>query len=373
MLDEWIDQLTQCFDQIITTDYHDLRKIIENNIEWKEDYFYISVYKFAKYCNLENLEQSSQQWKTGWDLLPDKGPYTTCEIEKKDTGKSKIFLYKIGYHKTLFTEQILTTITPLAQINANKTIIVEYSSPNIAKPFHAGHLRSTILGNYICNMFKATGANVISINYLGDWGTQYGKLAIGYEKYGNETALKENPIEHLFEIYVQINADIEKDTSGELKQQARNYFKEMEQGNEKYLTLWKTFRSLSISKYKQLYARLNIDFDVFSGESEQSDGIDVLFSELKQKDLLFEDNDGCLLVDLEKYKLGKALLRKKDGTTLYITRDLIAAKKRYYQYNFDSMFYVVANAQNHHFKQLFKILELLEYPWSSKCFHINAP
>ncbi|KAI9136212.1 hypothetical protein BKA69DRAFT_1134133 [Paraphysoderma sedebokerense] len=254
---------------------------------------------------------------------------------------------------------------------SGKTAIVEFSSPNIAKPFHAGHLRSTIIGSFIRNVLIQNGWKVVAMNYLGDWGKQYGLLAVGFEKFGSEEELLKDPIKHLYEIYVKINKEAEADST--IHDQARAYFKKMEDGEPHALSVWKRFRELSIAKYIETYARLNISFDVYSGESQvPSAEMESALTILKDNGILTLD-DGAQIIDLTKYdkKLGKCVVQKKDGTSLYLTRDIGAAKTRFDEYNFDKMIYVVASQQDLHFKQLFKIMQLSNYSWSSKLEHIN--
>jgi len=251
---------------------------------------------------------------------------------------------------------------------AGKVSVVEFSSPNIAKPFHAGHLRSTIIGNFVQNVLKANGHKTIGINYLGDWGKQYGLLAVGYKKYGNDEELEKDPIKHLFHVYVSVNRDASENPA--VHDEARAYFKKMEDGDEEALALWSKFRNLSIVKYKEIYGRLNVNFDVYSGESMFSAGMIEVLNQLKELNLL-ELSEGAQIVNLKPYKLGAAIIAKTDGTTLYITRDIAAAISRYRAYKFDSMYYIVGAQQDHHFRQLFKILELMGMPWASQCHHIN--
>lgn len=273
-----------------------------------------------------------------------------------------------------------------------KKVIIEFSSPNIAKPFHAGHLRSTIIGSFLSNVHQAMGWEVIRMNYLGDWGKQYGLLALGYEAFGNEEALAEDAISHLYEVYVKINAKAELEVKVEderreaaeksnepyvpqdtLHDKARAYFKAMENGSEKELAVWRKFRDLSIVKLEQTYARLNIKYDVYSGESQvPQEKMDEAMSLLESKGLLVEDK-GAKLVNLVPHnkKLGKAIVQKRDGTTLYLTRDIGEAADRYEKHKFDKMIYVVAAQQDLHLAQLFKILELMGYEWASKCSHVN--
>jgi len=252
-----------------------------------------------------------------------------------------------------------------------KTVIVEFSSPNIAKIFHAGHLRSTILGNFLQNVYRATGHNVISYNYLGDWGKQYGMLAVGFQKYGSREELNKSAIRHLFDIYVKISKESETEGST-VNDEARAYFTRMEAGDKDALALWSEFRELSIVEYKKTYARLGVSFDIFSGESQVSSGMEKAFALMQQKNLVHV-SQGATLVDLESHKkgLGKCLIKKTDGSSLYITRDVAAAKERYDKHHFDEMIYVVGTAQSLHFKQLFKLLELMGYEWAGNCQHVD--
>ncbi|KAG9258047.1 arginyl-tRNA synthetase [Emericellopsis atlantica] len=277
-----------------------------------------------------------------------------------------------------------------------KKIIVEFSSPNVAKPFHAGHLRSTIIGGFLSNLYEAAGWDVTRINYLGDWGKQYGLLALAYEKYGDDAELKRDPIDHLFKLYVQINKemtaekekieaekkegkDVAELEATSLDEQARRYFKMMVDGDEAALAQWRHFRDLSIDKYKQTYARLNIRFDEYSGESQVTEeAMAKTGGEMTERGIS-ENDSGSVLVDFTKHvngkegkQLGKAVLRKRDGTALYLTRDVSELKGRHEKYNFDRMLYVVASQQELHLKQLFKITELLGYEdIRKKCQHIS--
>ena len=260
----------------------------------------------------------------------------------------------------------------------NKKVIVEFSSPNIAKPFHAGHLRSTIIGGFISNLYEKLGWDVIRMNYLGDWGKQFGLLAVGFDRYGDEAKLAADPIHHLFEVYVRINKDIEDEgdslpleesTNGK----AREYFKKMEDGDEEALKIWKRFRELSIEKYIATYARLNIKYDVYSGESQVSkESMNKALEIFKEKNLTHEDK-GAVLIDLTKFnkKLGKTIVQKSDGTTLYLTRDVGAAMDRYEKYHFDKMVYVIATQQDLHTAQFFEILKQMGFDWAKTLQHIN--
>ncbi|KAF1988735.1 arginyl-tRNA synthetase [Aulographum hederae CBS 113979] len=294
---------------------------------------------------------------------------------------------------------------PTDPSKGRKKIIVEFSSPNIAKPFHAGHLRSTIIGGFLSNLYDGAGWDVTRMNYLGDWGKQYGVLALGFEKYGNEEALLANPIAHLYDVYVRIsgeqhaedekikakkeeiaalqkeNKDVTEQTT-ELQnmvddgvdEAARKYFKQMVDGDEAALGIWKRFRDLSIEKYKRTYGRLNIHYDEYSGESQVKDESMDKAAKTLEDTGVSERSEGAVLVDLTRWnkKLGKALVKKKDGTSLYLTRDIGAAAERMDKYNFDKMIYVVASQQDQHLAQLFKIMEVMgRKDIAERCTHVN--
>ncbi|ORY29670.1 hypothetical protein BCR39DRAFT_531576 [Naematelia encephala] len=265
---------------------------------------------------------------------------------------------------------------------SGKHMLIDFSSPNIAKPFHAGHLRSTIIGAVISNLHEAFGWRVTRLNYLGDWGTQYGMLSVGFERYGNEEDLVRDPIMHLYKVYVRINQDRQAETdrfnAGEeidpettVHALAKKVFKDMEDGEPKAIARWKRFRDLSIEKLKQTYAELNIKFDVYWGESQvAAESMERAIRIVQEKNLVVEDR-GALLVDLERYKLEKAIIRKGDGTSIYLTRDLGGAYDKWLKYKFDKHIYVVQAAQTLHFKQAFKTVELMGEEYAGRLEHIS--
>ncbi|EPQ31765.1 uncharacterized protein PFL1_01097 [Pseudozyma flocculosa PF-1] len=259
-----------------------------------------------------------------------------------------------------------------------KRIIVEFSSPNIAKPFHAGHLRSTIIGAYLANLYRANAWEVKKVNYLGDWGKQFGLLAVGWKLFGDDKKLEEDAVNHLFEVYVKVNQLASEEGKGEkIHDEARAYFKGMEDGDEECLGYWRKFRELSIKKYIEVYDRLNIQFDVYSGESQVTKAnLEKAMSQLRETDFVSREENGALLADLTKYKLEKCVIERKDGTPLYITRDIAEAAQRWEAFGgFDKMIYVVASQQDLHLGQFFKVLELMGYPWAQKeagkLVHVN--
>lgn len=260
----------------------------------------------------------------------------------------------------------------------NKKVLIEFSSPNIAKPFHAGHLRSTIIGGFLSNLYEKCGWEVIRMNYLGDWGKQFGILAVGYERYGDDKKLAEDPIDHLFQVYVRVNKDIEEegDTLPESEStdgKSREYFKRMENGDQDAIKLWQKFRELSIEKYIGTYARLNIEYDVYSGESQVSkESMDRALKLYDEKGLVHIDR-GAKLIDMTRFnkKLGKVIVQKSDGTTLYLTRDIGAAIDRYNKYHFDKMIYVIASQQDLHTAQFFELLKQMGFEWAHNLHHVN--
>lgn len=288
-------------------------------------------------------------------------------IKKVEVQKQSLVIY---IEVKNIAKEILTDVLTKKETYGNgsegrgKTVVIDFSSPNIAKVFHAGHLRTTIIGNYIQNIYKKFGYKTVSINYLGDWGKQFGFLAIGYAKYADPVKMKADPIRHLNDIYVQMNKDAKEDPS--LHDRAREFFKRMEDGDEDAVATWRQFRELSVEKYKELYASMNIHFDVYSGESYYG-GKDAL-DNLKDKPYVIECPDGSKIADLGD--LGKTVLAKSDGSTIYISRDILAAQDRIEVFSPHKLIYVVASQQDLHFKQLFKLMEMDGYD-PSLFLHIN--
>lgn len=254
-----------------------------------------------------------------------------------------------------------------SMIGENKNVPIDMSSPNIAKPISMGHLRSTVIGNALANILTKVGFNPIKINHLGDWGTQFGKLIVGYKLWGNEEAVKENPIGELLRLYVQFHEEAEE--KPELDDAAREWFKKLEDGDEEALGLWKWFRDESLKEFNHVYERLDITFDSFNGEAFYNDKMQEVVDLLEEKNVLTV-NDGATIVDLEKYNLNPALIKKSDGATLYITRDLAAAIYRKRTYDFALSLYAVGNEQSNHFKQLKAVLKEMGYDWADDMYHI---
>lgn len=249
-----------------------------------------------------------------------------------------------------------------------KTIVIDFSSPNIAKPFGVGHLRSTVIGNAVSNIYKALGYKCVGINHLGDWGTQFGKLIVAYQKWGDEEKLKSDPVNTLFDLYVEFHKRAE--DNPDLDEEAREWFKKLETGEKEATKLWRRFKDYSMEEFKRIYELLGIEFGAFTGESFYNRFMDSTIDKLKAAGLTQISQD-ALIVNLEKYNLPACLLRKKDEATLYATRDLTAAIYRYETYHFHKLLYVVGSAQKLHFQQIFKVLELMGYPWAEDLVHVE--
>lgn len=283
-------------------------------------------------------------------------------------GYVNMFLNKRTFAEDLVKEVISTgSDYGRSDIGKGKKVIVEFSSPNIAKPFHIGHIRSTVIGNAIYKLYDETGYDTIRINHLGDYGTQFGKMIVAYRKWGSEDELKKDPIKSLLGYYTRFHREAENDPS--LDEEAREAFARLEHGEKEETELWSKFRELSLSEFKRVYDMLGIEFDSYAGESFYSDKMPRFIDELKEKGLL-EESQGAQIVDLEEYGMSPAIITKSDGSSLYVTRDIAAAVYRKEHYDFYKCIYVVASQQNLHFKQLKKVLELLGYDWQKDCVHV---
>ena len=278
-----------------------------------------------------------------------------------------MFLSKEGYIKSTLEEAIDGENFGKSSMGEGKTVIVEYSSPNIAKPFHIGHIRSTVIGNSIYLIYDALGYKVRRLNHVGDYGTQFGKMIVAYRHWGNEQDVKDAPITTLLNYYTKFHVEAEKHP--ELDDEARKAFVDLEKGEEEELKLWKWFSEESMKEFNRVYKMLNIEFDEVDGESFYSDKMQRFIEELKEKGLL-EVSRGAQIVDLEKYGMPPALITKSDGSTLYCTRDIATAVYRKETYDFYKNIYVVATQQNLYFQQWMKVVELLGYDWVKDCIHV---
>lgn len=254
-----------------------------------------------------------------------------------------------------------------SDVGKGKTIVIDYSSPNIAKPFHIGHLRSTVIGQSIKNIHRFCGYECVGVNHLGDWGTQFGKLIVAYKKWGDKETIEQRGIKALTEIYVRFHEEAEKDPS--LEDEAREAFSKMEQGDSECIKLWKWFVEISIAEFKKVYELIGADFESWNGESFYFDKTDEVVNALKEKNLLKLDN-GAYIVSLDEYDMPPCLVLKSDGSTIYATRDIAAAFYRKKTYNFDKCIYVTSAGQSLHFAQFFKVIELMGEEWAKDLVHV---
>lgn len=254
-----------------------------------------------------------------------------------------------------------------SKMGEGKNIVVEYSSPNIAKPFHVGHLFTTVIGNSLYKILSFEGYNCTGINHLGDWGTQFGKLIYAYKNWVDEDALASEPIKELLRIYVKFHEEADLDPT--LNEQAKMYFKKLEDGVEEEVKLWTKFRDLSLVEFKKLYEILNVKFDSYAGESFYCDKMDDIIKDIDAKGLLVESN-GAKVVMLDDYDIPPCIIKKSDGATIYATRDLAAATYRKKTYDFYKNIYVVGKDQALHFKQVFTTLKLMGNKWADDCVHV---
>lgn len=243
-----------------------------------------------------------------------------------------------------------------------KNVVIDYSSPNIAKPFHIGHLRNTVIGSALYNIYKYLGYNTTSVNHLGDYGTQFGKMIEGYKRWGNEYDLEENPIDKCMDIYVRINNLCKEDE--EVLEICRENFKKIEDGDPYCVEVWNMFKDLSLKEFKKIYKLLGVEFDSYNGEAFYSDKLDEVV-EILDKAGVLKDSEGAKIVDLEDKGLGVCMIKKSNGSTIYATRDLAAMLYRSRTYDFDKCLYVVAYEQNLHFKQIFEVAKYLGIPEKS--------
>lgn len=307
-----------------------------------------------------------------------ENPHEIALDLRRNIGNPKYFkeIQIVGPYINFYTDKIPIFLDLMKKVKKEKNnfgkgnigkgqkMVVEFSAPNIAKPFGVGHLRSTIIGNSIANISEFQGFKIKRLNYLGDWGTQFGKLITGFIEFGNQEKLKKNPVNHLYEIYVKVNKN------KKYEEASRKWFNRLEKGDKEALNLWKDFNKWSLEEFNEIYSRLGIKFDEVLKESMYNDKMKKVIKELDEKKLT-RKSEGAKIVSLKKDKLGVVLIEKSDGSTLYSTRDLASAIDRYKKYKFDIMIYEVGQEQKLHFKQLFKVLEKMGYEWSKNCKHID--
>lgn len=285
------------------------------------------------------------------------GPYINFFLDKSSI--SKEVLEAVIKEKANYGQQ---------HIGDGQNVTLDMSSPNIAKPFSVGHLRSTVIADAIGHIYSKLGYNSIRINHLGDWGKQFGMLIVAYKLWGDRATVEANPIDELLKLYVRINAEAEENP--ELDEQARQWFKKLEDGDKEAWDLWQWFRDESLVEFNRIYDKLDVSFDHFHGEAFYNDKMDEGIQILEDKNLL-KESKGAQIVDLEKYNLPPALIKKSDGATLYITRDMATAMYRQRTFNFVKNIYVVGQEQSHHFKQLKAVLKEMGFDWSDDMIHVS--
>jgi len=356
--EELISLLKQHIDSLT---HEEIEKLIEIPPSYDMGDFAFPVFKLAKeYKKAPNIIAKELENKLADSVKFEKieavGPYLNFFINKEKLAFE--VLNEIREKKEKYGS---------TDIGKGRKVIVEFSSPNIAKPFHIGHIRSTVIGNSLSKIYKFLGFDVVTINHLGDYGTQFGMLISAYKRWGDKETIEKDPIRELLKLYVRFNTEAE--NNSELMDEARQWFKKLEDKDEEALNLWQWIRDISLKEFNKVYDLLNIKFDSYAGESFYSDKMPAVVEEMKEKGLL-KESEGALIVDLEPYGMPPALIMKKDGSTLYTTRDIAAAIYRKEHYDFYKNIYVVASQQNLHFKAWIKILELMGYEWANDCIHV---
>ena len=301
------------------------------------------------------------------DLKESIGDQAFLREIKVIGGYLNFYVDKAQYAQQIIDKYNNTTDYGCSDQGKDKTICIDYSSPNVAKNFHVGHLRTTIIGNSLYKIFSKLGYKVVRINHLGDWGTQFGKLIVAYKKWGSREAVEEKGIEELMDIYVKFHEEAEKDDS--LNDEARAWFLKMEQGNEEALEIWQWFRDISLKEFMRVYNILGMEFDSFAGESFYRDKTADVIKRLTDDGLL-KESQGAMIVPLDEYDMPPCIVAKKDGSSIYATRDLAAILYRKATYNFDRCLYVTGLEQKLHFAQVFKVIELMGNDYAKNLVHI---
>ena len=321
----------------------------------------VPCFQFAKLLKkspaqiAENLVKEIED-NAHFSQIKNLGPYINFFINKKLMAKE--VLEEIYSQKELYAS---------SNLGKGQNVVIDYSSPNIAKPFHVGHLRSTVIGNSLYKIYEFLGYNPIGINHLGDWGTQFGKLISAYLKWGNDQEIKNEPIQTLLKLYVKFHSEAE--NNPELDDQGRHWFKKLEDGDPNAARIWQWFIELSLEEFNKIYELLGVNFDYNTGESFYNDKMDAVVKILKKINLL-QKSQGAYVVDLEKYDMPACLILKSDGASLYPTRDIAAAIYRKKTFNFVKALYVTDYSQSLHFKQWMKTIELMGFDWAKQLEHV---
>ncbi|WP_223596301.1 arginine--tRNA ligase [Neobacillus bataviensis] len=339
---------------------HDLELLIEKPKNQAHGDLAFPVFRLAKIKrkspNVIAQELREQIQSPTFEKVEVVGAYLNLFLNKKLVSEKVV--NAIINEKDQFASQ---------NIGNGGNVTIDMSSPNIAKPFSMGHLRSTVIGNAIALIIEKCGYKPIKINHLGDWGTQFGKLITAYKLWGDEEKVKQNPIKELLALYIKFHEEAE--SSPSLEVDGRAWFKKLEDGNEEALTLWQWFRDESLKEFSKIYQLMNVEFDSYAGEAFYNDKMDRVVQLLEEKQLLVE-SDQAQVVELLEDELPPCLIKKSDGATLYATRDLAAALYRKENYNFAKSLYVVGHEQSLHFKQLIAVLTKMGYDWAKKMVHV---
>lgn len=304
--------------------------------------------------DLSSRLQSQVDWS--FNRFEAVGGYINAFLNKQNVAKE--LLNEIRKKKNHYGD---------LNLGESQTITIDLSSPNIAKPFSMGHLRSTVIGNSLSLIYEKCGYRTVKINHLGDWGTQFGKLITAYKLWGTEEKVKAEPIQELLALYIKFHEAAE--SQPQLEQEGRDWFRRLENGDVEALELWKWFKDESLKEFKKIYDHMGIEFDSYAGEAFYNDKMEPIVKMLREKGLL-EDSDGAHVVKLDESELPPCLIKKSDGATLYATRDLAAAKYRFEEYSFVKSLYVVGNEQTLHFKQIKAVLAKMDFPWANGITHV---
>lgn len=336
-------------------------ELIEVPPDFKMGDYAMPCFKLAKaYRKAPNMiaEEIANQISSNenFEKVENAGPYVNFFVNKVKLAES--VLAEVKEQNEMYGS---------SKMGEGKTVIVEFSSPNIAKPFHIGHIRTTVIGNSLYKIYKFLGYNTIGINHLGDYGTQFGKMIVAYRNWGDKATIESDPIPELLKLYVKFHDEAK--AHPELNDEARLWFKKLEHNDPEAKALWQWFIDESMKEFNKVYEMMNVHFDSFAGESFYSDKMPAIIDELEEKGLLVE-SQGATIVDLEPFNLPPSLIKKSDGSTLYTTRDIAAAKYRKDTYDFYKNIYVVGSEQKLHFEQWMKVVELMGYEWAKDCIHV---
>lgn len=324
--------------------------------------FALPCFSFAKAMR-KNPVMIAEELKIALEMQKDKLGIEKVEVVN---GYLNIFMNREKY-VTFWMKKLNSENYGIEKTGESKTVCMDYSSPNIAKNFHVGHLRTTVIGNSIYKLHEKLGYHVVRINHLGDWGTQFGKLIVAYLKWSSKEAVEKEGIEELLRIYVKFNQEAE--TNPSLIEEARVWFVKMEQNDEQALEIWEWFKEISLIEFERVYDMLGISFDSYTGESFYRNMVPALVEELEHKHLL-QESQGAKVIDLSEYDMPPCLIVKSDGGSIYHSRDIAAILYRKNTYGFEKCLYVTGLEQTLHFKQVFKAIEVMGYPWYDGLVHI---